>query len=206
MKKDVKRERTEQARTRITQTAEAAAAAATTKRKRWRVLLGSLRCVFIFMNDVSAHRFVPYNSATKRQKQLSFMWLLYLRFFVIVAVVAKKAKRQPKATARRVALIDQLLCNCISAGLRVCVLKCLCVWELLAHTKPKSGVASFFLGKRARIERVREREGERKSEQESAPTPAALWHPLALSLSVCLFYYNINSFFGQWPKQRSLLR
>lgn len=50
------------------------------------------------------------------------MWLLYLRFFVvIVAIVAKKAKRQPKATTRRVALIDQLLCNCISAGLRVCV-------------------------------------------------------------------------------------
>lgn len=201
-------ERTKQARTRITQTAEAAAAAATTtKRKRWRVSLGSLRCVFIFMNDVSAHRFVPYNSATKRQKQLSFMWLLYLRFFVvIVAVVAKKAKRQPKATTRRVALIDQLLCNCISAGLRVCVcvLLCMCVGELLAHTKPKSSVASFFLGKRARIGRVRERGKERERASKRAPQRQQCFG--TLSLSLCLFYYNINSFFGQWPKQRSLLR
>lgn len=53
--------RTHGKRTPITQTQQQQ------QRERDGEFAGSLRCVFIFMNDVSGHRFVPYNTATKRQ-------------------------------------------------------------------------------------------------------------------------------------------
>lgn len=136
------------------------------------------------MNDVSAHRFVPYNSAKKRQKQLSFVcvwcWCcsccycccyccVLLLFFLLKVLLALPKKQRASPHRRYVVCVHVWVPACGRAR--------------HTHTRTQTQkVASlaFFL-ENVLGTRANERQREAERERASAPMATLLVDSLSLS-------------------------